>query len=165
MSQSPKSIMVGVDFSHNSDRALQQALLLAERLGLPLDLCYVGEPPPAIMVPEQLIGRESGSAAAGQQVDYLGFYEQQLSALRAQKVSARVPCRTHLAIGDVATEMLALIDKLQPEMVVVGSHGRGVVLRALLGSVSAELARRSPVPVLVVPTPERSQGGARREGG
>lgn len=156
MSQSPKSIMVGVDFSHNSDRALQQALLLAERLGLPLDLCYVGEPPPAIMVPERLIE---------QQVDYLGFYEQQLSALRAQKVSARVPCRTHLAIGDVATEMLALIDKLQPEMVVVGSHGRGVVLRALLGSVSAELARRSPVPVLVVPTPERSLGGARREGG
>lgn len=164
MSQSPKSIMVGVDFSHNSDRALQQALLLAERLGLPLDLCYVGEPPPAIMVPEQLIDHR-GAAVVGQQVDYLGFYEQQLSALRAQKVSARVPCRTHLAIGDVATEMLALIDKLQPEMVVVGSHGRGVVLRALLGSVSAELARRSPVPVLVVPTPERSLGGARREGG
>lgn len=150
MSQSPKSIMVGVDFSHNSDRALQQALLLADRLGLTLDLCYVGEPPPALMVPEQLIE---------QQIDYLGFYEQQLRSLREEKVAARVPCRTHLALGDPTTELLALVEKLKPEMLVVGSHGRGVILRALLGSVSAELARRSPVPVLVVPAPERSERG------
>lgn len=146
MSSSPKSILVGVDFSHNSDRALQHALLLADRLGATLDLCYVGEPPPAIMVPERLLEQE---------VDYLGFYEQQLNTLRAEKVPTRVPCRTHLALGDPTTEMLALVEKLKPEMVVVGSHGRGVILRALLGSVSAELARRSPVPVLVVPAAER----------
>lgn len=142
-------IMVGVDFSHNSDRALQHAVALAKKLEGTLLLCYVGEPPPTVMVPEQLVER---------QIDYAGFYEQQLRGLRDEKLPQGVPCETFLVLGDPVREMLELIDRQKPDLVVVGSHGRGAILRALLGSVSTELCRRSPVPVLVVPTPERSRG-------
>jgi nucleotide-binding universal stress UspA family protein len=36
------------------------------------------------------------------------------------------------------------------DMVLVGSHGRGVVGRFLLGSVSEHVVRHAPCPVLVV---------------
>jgi nucleotide-binding universal stress UspA family protein len=35
-------------------------------------------------------------------------------------------------------------------MIVVGSHGRGALGRALIGSVSDQVVRRAPCPVLVV---------------
>lgn len=37
------------------------------------------------------------------------------------------------------------------ELIVVGSHGHGLLFDALVGSVSAEILRHSPIPTLVVP--------------
>ena len=51
--------------------------------------------------------------------------------------------------------VLEQIEKLLPDLVVVGSHGKSGITRALLGSVSDAVCHRSPVPVLVVPTPKR----------
>lgn len=51
---------------------------------------------------------------------------------------------------DQGLDLAALAEELQPAAVVVGSRGLGGV-RGLLGSVSEVVARRSPVPVLVVP--------------
>ena len=42
--------------------------------------------------------------------------------------------------------------RLGSEYIVVGSHGHGAVYDVLVGSHSAALMRKSPVPVLVVPT-------------
>jgi hypothetical protein len=47
------------------------------------------------------------------------------------------------------------VEELDPQLVVVGSHGRQGVMRFLLGSVSESLARCLAVPVLIVPSSER----------
>jgi nucleotide-binding universal stress UspA family protein len=41
--------------------------------------------------------------------------------------------------------------RLEVELIVVGSHGHGLLFDALLGSVSAAVLRHAEVPVLVVP--------------
>jgi nucleotide-binding universal stress UspA family protein len=51
---------------------------------------------------------------------------------------------------DQGLDLVAVAEELRPAAVVVGSRGLGGV-RGLLGSVSEVVARRSPVPVLVVP--------------
>lgn len=142
MNHSPRPILVGVDFSNHADRALQQAVSMAQRLSVPLHLCYVGDPPPA------LLDQEMGSS-----VDYMDFYRQQMARLQGP---LPMPTTAHLLLGETVPCLLRLIEDLQPEMVVVGSHGRGVLMRALLGSVSMDLCKRSPVPVLVVPVPGRT---------
>jgi nucleotide-binding universal stress UspA family protein len=45
--------------------------------------------------------------------------------------------------------------KLDVDMIVVGSHGRGKMHQLLLGSVSEGILHRSECPVLIVPTHER----------
>jgi nucleotide-binding universal stress UspA family protein len=50
--------------------------------------------------------------------------------------------------------LLAAIREWQPRLVVVGRHGRGAAAGRLIGSISHDVARESPVPVLVVPARE-----------
>jgi nucleotide-binding universal stress UspA family protein len=53
------------------------------------------------------------------------------------------------AHGDPAEEILAEAGKGGYDLIVVGSRKRGVIARALLGSVSEELAGHAPCPVLI----------------
>lgn len=148
MESSSSSILVGVDFSESADRALGQAVLLAEKLSARLDLVYVYDVP-VVAMPELVMPSTNDTPPMAE-------FRQQLKELRARVVGNRVPSRIHLLYGDAVAGMLDLIEELQPEMVVVGSHGRGAVMRALMGSVSERLSRRSPVPVLIVPAPARA---------
>ncbi len=53
------------------------------------------------------------------------------------------------AHGDPADEILGEAKKGGYDLIVVGSRKRGVIARALLGSVSAELIGHAPCPVLI----------------
>lgn len=52
--------------------------------------------------------------------------------------------------GHPADELLKAVERLQPDLVVVGSRGLGAVRRMLVGSVSDRIAKHSPCSVLVV---------------
>jgi nucleotide-binding universal stress UspA family protein len=47
--------------------------------------------------------------------------------------------------------ILEQAEKLDAEVIVMGSHGRGKLFDLVVGSVSAGVIRKSPVAVLVVP--------------
>lgn len=147
MSQTSGHILVCLDFSDSAALALSKALQLAERLGATLHLCHIAQST-GIVAPSDL----------GLNVP-MEFPDAQEARVRLQQVQAqlgsRVPTTLHCRMGNPVDTMLALIQEIKPEMVVVGSHGKGLLRRALLGSVSTELAHRSPVPVLVVPAPGR----------
>ena len=58
---------------------------------------------------------------------------------------------TRVELGHPADEILRVAEEVEAELVVLGSHGVGRSPFASLGSVTAEVVRRSPVIVLVVP--------------
>jgi nucleotide-binding universal stress UspA family protein len=63
---------------------------------------------------------------------------------------------THLRMGEVDLEIVALAEELQADLIVMGSRGLGRVRRALMGSVSDSVVRHAHCPVLVV-RPEKGQ--------
>ncbi|HCX32645.1 MAG TPA: universal stress protein [Rhodocyclaceae bacterium] len=63
--------------------------------------------------------------------------------------AADLPFVRHLHVGDPAAIIVKLAGELGCELICMGSHGRGTVASALLGSVTTKVLHLSPVPVLV----------------
>lgn len=138
-------ILVGIDFSESSAGAMYHAIALAERLKADLHLCHV-DSNAAINAPTDLGLNVPAEFKDAQQA------RQRLERMRAM-IGAKLNVELHVRMGDAVQGMLDLANEIKPDMVVVGCRGSGAVKRFILGSVSSDLARKSPVPVLVVPVP------------
>jgi nucleotide-binding universal stress UspA family protein len=80
-----------------------------------------------------------------------------LAATSARLKDAGWICSTELRSGSPAEEIIKAASKLQPDMIVMGSHGHSGVKHFLLGSVSDQVLRHSHCSVLVVrPSPALS---------
>ena len=56
----------------------------------------------------------------------------------------------YLLEGDVATSILTFAEQKQVDLIVVGTHGRGGLEKALMGSVAETVFRASEIPVLTI---------------
>lgn len=153
MENESKRILVAIDFSDSSERALAEACRLAALLGARIDLAYVAPPP--VAAASEVIGVVAADVVNAKR------HRESLAAMALALSKDGVHAEPHLRIGTVVMSLLDLIKQLQPSLVVVGSHGKSAVTRALVGSVAESLIRRSPVPVLVVPSPRRHAAAER----
>lgn len=60
----------------------------------------------------------------------------------------------HVVQGDPATEILEKTDELNCDTIIIGTHGKGKIGRAFLGSVSEKVLRRIRKPVYIIPLPK-----------
>lgn len=137
------SIVVGVDGSASSQRAVEWAAVEAQLRGQPLALLFSVSLPvaawPVAPVPE---GFMEWQQEAGRQILD--------DAVRTARELTRdaVDVQTEFS---VATPSAALVDASRSaELVVVGSRGHGALARTFLGSVTTALIHRSHCPVAVV---------------
>jgi len=133
-------ILVGVDFSHASRRAADEAQQLAAQMGAQIDLVHICPLPPAGA--ELSVPIDAGAMERARR---------ELATVERELRDEGFAAKTHLGVGDPVAGLLDYIRRLQPALVVVGSHGHGAVLRLLMGSVAESLIRRAGVPVMVVP--------------
>jgi nucleotide-binding universal stress UspA family protein len=68
----------------------------------------------------------------------------QETGLPADRAIARV------SMGRPVDHILTLVDEEKIDLVILGTHGRGLVGHLLIGSVAERVVRRSAVPVLTV---------------
>lgn len=133
-----KVILVPTDFSTASDAAVPHAEALARQSGAELVVLHVEEPPLAYGTGELYYGLpEPNSELIGRMLDAV------------KPADAAVPCRHRLAMGDPAGEIIKAAAEEEAEMIVMGTHGRTGLFRALMGSVAEAVVRRAPCPVLV----------------
>lgn len=140
----PRKILVPVDFSPSSEQALDYALALAAKLDATVHVLNV-IPIPAHGVPEL------GIALTSSVIDEIVRDNQaaldKLVAARAGKAKLAEPL---LRTGDARDMILHTIEEVGADLVIMATHGRRGVVRALLGSVTEMVVRVSPVPVLTV---------------
>ncbi|MGW0025784.1 universal stress protein [Rhodococcus sp. NPDC003383] len=136
-----KPIVVGVDGSELSRAAVSYAFTLADTLGVPLVAAH------------SWIGDAAlGTGATATLVDWDAVQEAE-TAVFAEALAGKqdefpdVEVRRVVERGPAAKVLLGQLDDAQ--LVVVGSHGRGQIAAALLGSTSQNLVHNAPCPVLI----------------
>ena len=139
----PSSLLVPLDGSAHSERALPVALALARRSAAQVELVHVHEPP---MVPgpaPRYDTRFDTEVRASMRA------ELEATAERLRQ-GADVPVRTTFLDGPIVPTLEAHAASHRPELIVMTTHGRGGLSRVWLGSVADSLVRHSGVPVLLV---------------
>jgi nucleotide-binding universal stress UspA family protein len=140
-----RRLLVPVDFSEPSEHAWRVAQGLARALGAEIVLLHV-----VVEAPLYGEGPFSGDRVRGVYESARAWGEQKLEewadAARAEGVQAR----TVLGAGTPHREILAAAAREGADLVVIGTHGRGGVERALVGSVADRVIRLAPCPVLAV---------------
>lgn len=143
MSTDTTRILVPVDGSEPSDRAVALAAQLAPSLGASLDIVTV--------IDLSQVDVYDGFYLTDRQLDELQTKAKAEILDRARRASTTgVPVETRLLRGRAAHVLLEEAAKPGVAMVVMGRTGKGAFERLVQGSVSRNMSAHSPVPVTIV---------------
>jgi nucleotide-binding universal stress UspA family protein len=146
--RSIKRILVPTDFSEPSGEAVATAIAFARAFAATIDLVHVtveatyALPPPVDV--------------ATVPIDMTKVMDQAAKSLAAEEARVRaagVACESTLLVGRPDAEIVAQADKTAADLIVMGTHGRGGLGHAILGSVAERVVQHAHRPVLIVPRP------------
>lgn len=140
----PQTILVPTDMSEGADEALDYACELARTFGATVHLLHVIGIP-ALGVPEL------GVALTSTVIDSLvRDNEIALEKIADSKRHLATLGQVLLRTGDARELINQTAKELGADLIVMGTHGRRGMRRALLGSVTENVVRTAPCPVLTV---------------
>jgi nucleotide-binding universal stress UspA family protein len=144
-----KRIIAAIDFSTITPRVLRMAKDMALGLGAKLWVIHAAAPDP------DFVGFKTGPQyIRDHRADQLRKEHADLLALAEAMRGEGIDCDALLVQGPTAETILSETERLDAELIILGSHGHGALHRALLGSVSEQVMRESKIPVLIVPSIE-----------
>ncbi len=135
-----KKILVPVDGSKCSNKALLRSCELVEVFNSKLILLYVAEK----STPVNLLDRKEYMELIRK------FGNKTLERATHVVEKKNISCKTILKEGNVVSEIKKVVKSENCDLIIVGNKGLGAVGRFLLGSVSNKLAQHAPCSVLIV---------------
>lgn len=137
-------ILVPLDFSEHSERALDAAIELAKKFSASIDvlhsyrISYSGVLPFGDVFPAALYA------------DVRKHATEELDKARDTVKKAGVECAAHLSEDDASHAIVHAAEELSSDLIVMGTHGRTGLEHIALGSVAERTVRTAPCPVLTM---------------
>jgi manganese transport protein len=134
-----KHVAVALDFSGNEEKLLAESLRFIDKAHTQVTLMHVVESPVA-----HSLGAEADDLETFADKDRL----ERLASIM-KKIGVSVDWR--IGAGEPASELAAMINSMNADMVVLGSHGHSGVSDLLHGTVISNLRHRVKASVMIVP--------------
>jgi nucleotide-binding universal stress UspA family protein len=141
------NIVVAVDGSPGSERALQTAINLAKATGAALTLVHIIEWSPfSFHTPDELAERHK------RREEELGRAKEAiLGSAETKAKDAGLTCEAIVRHGHPAETVVEIAEGCGASQIFIGRKGQSKMGSLLFGSVAGSLVQISPVPVTVVP--------------
>ena len=143
-------ILVPHDFSETSGAAVRYAIALARTSKARLTFLHVGNSAQAAFDTEFPIGLENAREDA--------IRERLLKIVTPQEQVEFAP-QFVVRPGSPAAEVVRYAEEHGVDLIVMGTHGRGLVGHVVMGSVAEKVVRTAPCPVLTVRNPDSGGDG------
>jgi nucleotide-binding universal stress UspA family protein len=141
-----RRVLVPVDFSDASRQALRYAAAFARRMDARLILLHV-------IAPTSLPGRLGSERA---KLELLQRAKAGLEDLAKEVAGPGLVTSTRVVAGRVFERIVRMAGEVEPDIIIIGTHGAGGVKRLLIGSTAENVVRHAPCPVLIVRERKRS---------
>jgi len=141
------TIVAAVDFSETSQDALDAALELARERRARVHLLHVVSD--VFHTPWMV--ESAGVDLQDVQHRWTEEAEQQLMTFAASHDLDPLSVTIAVAVGPAANEIVRYANEHAAGVIVLGSHGHGIIRRFVLGSVAERVIRQASCPVMVVP--------------
>jgi len=140
------NILCLVDFSDVTERVVKEAASLAKAFSSKLWLLHVAAPDPAF------VGYEVGPQHERDWRSETLHDEHKYIQTRSKELQDEgIDCTALLVQGSTVEAILAEADRLDIDMIVMGSHGHGPLHTVLVGSTTHGIVRSVTCPVVLVP--------------
>ncbi len=142
-----RRILVPVDFSDVTDAVIDAAVRLAQAFESSLCIVHVAPEEP------DFVGYEPGPQSVREaEADTLQAKHRRLDGIKESLTERGLDVEALLVQGPTLEKILEKVSQLDANLVIMGSHGHTALYELLVGSVTEGVLRRSPCPVLVVPS-------------
>ena len=151
-----KRLLVPLDGSPFASQALPYAAEIAQRFGAEVVLVQVVKPATFIIA----AGAPGGVSPAASEIAVQAAREtDKRNVARARRylsdkvrtmTSQRIESSYHVLVGDTARSVIEFSEKENIDMVVMTTHGKSGLKRAVMGSIADALIRQSGKPVLAI---------------
>ncbi len=146
-----RNILVPVDLSEASDRVCKVAADLAQRFAAKITVLFVVEEM------DQLRGLNLPSISYDEILpDLEAKARERLATYVDHHLDSTQPVDVHVVHGTAFESILEAARRLPADLIVLGTHGRKGLARAIFGSTAERVIRNSPVPIFTVPVLEEA---------
>ena len=158
-----KKILYATDLSENSRYAFSYAISLANRYGAGITILHVLEETSATAesLVLNIIGEEKWKTLVEQnKQQVIDTLKKRLEKF-CNDVSAELPSCPFITdeiivrMGIPFDEILIQCEKTNPDLVVMGTHGHGIISNAMIGGTSRRVLRRCKKPVMIIRLPKQ----------
>jgi nucleotide-binding universal stress UspA family protein/mono/diheme cytochrome c family protein len=146
-----KRILVPLDFSANSRRALDYAAGVAEKFNASLHLVHVCE------VPSMMTASMDAYAIAYTDWNQRLGEEAERELVKITASLKGLTVTTEVLFGTAAMAIVEAAETNRADLIVMGTHGHGAVMHLLMGNVAERVVRTAACPVLTVREPRERE--------
>lgn len=154
-----RKILYTTDLSENSAYAFRYAVKMAEAYDAQITIIYILEKPRFEGEPDSL--EDVNKMFADKKTAQLKRIKTRVEAVIQRELKDKPDSQKRIAKieileGHPAAAILQKADKMKADILIMGTHGKGLIAHAFLGSVASQVLQRIRIPVFIIPIPKET---------